>query len=170
MKEKKAATPKATGWCPLLWHFLPGNNIRPEGKEIVIIIIIINKVNSSVCFIYMNPNTQMYSLQTRHEHLGSFHSLMFCLKFTREKIFFIFAGNCWHNWCAVVSSQQCLDFSNWLSRSLGISLVYGIFLSLNISFKIVGDTPFRHLKISIISCWIFLTWMFTKSCFLKRSS
>ena len=22
------------GWCPPLWYFLPGNNIRPESKEI----------------------------------------------------------------------------------------------------------------------------------------
>ena len=34
MKKKKATIPKTTGWCPLLWHFLPGNNIRPESKEI----------------------------------------------------------------------------------------------------------------------------------------
>ena len=41
MKKKKAAISKATGWCPLLWHFLPGNNIRPESKEISIIITVI---------------------------------------------------------------------------------------------------------------------------------
>ena len=40
-EEKKATISKATGWCPLLWHFLPGNNITPESKEIAIIIIII---------------------------------------------------------------------------------------------------------------------------------
>ena len=40
-KKKKATIPKTTGWCPLLWHFLPGNNIRPESKEIMIIMIII---------------------------------------------------------------------------------------------------------------------------------
>ena len=34
-KEKKATKPKTTGWCPLLWHFLPGNNIR-ESKEIIL--------------------------------------------------------------------------------------------------------------------------------------
>ena len=22
-KKKKATIPKTTGWCPLLWHFLP---------------------------------------------------------------------------------------------------------------------------------------------------
>ena len=39
-EEKKEATiPKTTGWCPLLRHFLPGNNIRPESKEIITIII-----------------------------------------------------------------------------------------------------------------------------------
>ena len=41
MKKKKATIPKTTGWCPLLWYFLPGNNIRPESKEIIIIMIII---------------------------------------------------------------------------------------------------------------------------------
>ena len=39
--KKKTTIPKTTGWCPLLWHFLPGNNIRPERKEITIIIIVI---------------------------------------------------------------------------------------------------------------------------------
>ena len=38
---KKAAIPKTTRWCPLLRHFLPGNNIRPESKIIIIVIIII---------------------------------------------------------------------------------------------------------------------------------
>ena len=28
----------------------------------------------------MNPNPPMYVLQTRQKHLGSFHSLMLCLK------------------------------------------------------------------------------------------
>ena len=23
----------ATGWCLLLWHFVPGNNIIPESKR-----------------------------------------------------------------------------------------------------------------------------------------
>ena len=36
-QKKKTTIPKTTGWCPLLWHFLPGNNIRPESKEIIII-------------------------------------------------------------------------------------------------------------------------------------
>ena len=43
-KKKKAAMPKTNGWCPLfagVRFFLPGNNIRPEGKEIMIIIVII---------------------------------------------------------------------------------------------------------------------------------
>ena len=38
-KKKDSTIHKTTGWCPLLWHFLPGNNIRPESKEIMIIII-----------------------------------------------------------------------------------------------------------------------------------
>ena len=33
MKKKKAIIPKTTGWCPLLWHFLPGNNIRSESER-----------------------------------------------------------------------------------------------------------------------------------------
>ena len=41
MTKKKATIPKTTGWCPLLSYFLPGNNIRPESKEIMIIIVII---------------------------------------------------------------------------------------------------------------------------------
>ena len=43
-KKKKAAMPKTNGWCPLfagVRYFLPGNNIRPESKEIMIIIVII---------------------------------------------------------------------------------------------------------------------------------
>ena len=38
-KKKKATILKTTGWCSLLWDFLPGNNIRPESKEIIIIIM-----------------------------------------------------------------------------------------------------------------------------------
>ena len=48
MKKKKAAISKATGWCPLLWHFLPGNNIRPESKEIMIVINNNNGNNNNV--------------------------------------------------------------------------------------------------------------------------
>ena len=126
-----------------------------------------------VRFIYINPNPPMYVLHTRHEHLGSFHCLIFCLKLTRELLFFIFAGSCCYN-CgplyAKVSSPQYTIFGNRLSRSLKFLIVYGMFLSLNISFIIGGDIPFRHLIISIISYWIFLTWMFTESCLLKSSS
>ena len=32
-EQKEAAIPKTTGWCPLLWHFLPGNKIRYESKR-----------------------------------------------------------------------------------------------------------------------------------------
>ena len=48
MKKKKAIIPKTTGWCPLLWHFLPGNNIRPESKEIMIVINNNNDNNNNV--------------------------------------------------------------------------------------------------------------------------
>ena len=48
MKKKKAIIPKTTGWCPLLWHFLPGNNIRPESKEIMIVINNNNGNNNNV--------------------------------------------------------------------------------------------------------------------------
>ena len=40
-KQKEATIPETTGRCPLLWHFLPANNIRPESKEIIIITITI---------------------------------------------------------------------------------------------------------------------------------
>ena len=117
--------------------------------------IIIIKYIVSAFFIYMNPNSPMYVLHTRHEHLGSFYCLILCLKLTRELLFFIFAGSCCHN-CgplyAKVSSPQYTVFGNQLSRSLRFLIVYGMFLSLNISFTIGGDIPFRHLKISIISC------------------
>ena len=110
--------------------------------------------------------------ETQHEYVGFFHSLMFCLKFTRDVPFIVFVSSCCHN-CgplyAVVSSPQNTVFGNWLSRSLGFLMVYGIFLSLNISFIIGRDMPFRNLKISIITCWIFLIWMFTKSYLLKCS-
>ena len=39
--EKKASIPTTSSWRPLLWHVLPGNNIGPENKEIIIIIILI---------------------------------------------------------------------------------------------------------------------------------
>ena len=70
-----------------------------------------------MCFIYINPSPTMYALQTRHEHLESFHSLIFCLKLTRELLFFIFAGSCCHN-CgslyAIVSSPRYTVFGNRL--------------------------------------------------------
>ena len=40
-KQKEATIPETTGRYPLLWHFLPANNIRPESKEIIIITITI---------------------------------------------------------------------------------------------------------------------------------
>ena len=61
----------------------------------------------------MNPNPPMYVLHTLHEHLGSFHCLIFYLKLTRELLFFIFAGSCCHNGgplCAKVSSPQYTVF------------------------------------------------------------
>ena len=39
-EEKEDTIPKASGWCRLLLDFLPGNNIRPESKEIKKVIII----------------------------------------------------------------------------------------------------------------------------------
>ena len=68
-----------------------------------------------------------------------FHSLMFYLKLTRELLFSIFAGSYCHS-CGplfvLVSSPQYTVFGNWLSTSLGFFMVYGIFLSINISFYI----------------------------------
>ena len=132
--------------------------------------IIIIKQIVSASFIYMNPNRPMYVSHTWNEHLGFFHCLILCLKLRRELLFFIFAGSCCHN-CgplyAKISSPQYTVFGKQLSRSLGFLIVCRMFLSLNKSFIIGGDISFRHLKISIISCWIFLTWMFTKSCLLK---
>ena len=32
-RKKKATIPKTAVWCPLLYHSLPGNNIRPESKR-----------------------------------------------------------------------------------------------------------------------------------------
>ena len=135
----------------------------------------IKKVNWLCMFFYMIPNPPMYVFQTRHEHFGFFRSLMFCLKFTRELLatFFIFTGSCCYN-CgtlyAIISRPQYTVFGNWVSKSLGFLMVYGIFLNLYISFIIGGDIPFRHLKISIISCWKFLIWMFIESCSLKSLS
>ena len=40
-KKKEAIIPKTSGWCLLLWHSLPGNNIRLESEEIIIIIMTI---------------------------------------------------------------------------------------------------------------------------------
>ena len=56
--------------------------------------ILNKKVNwlHMVFFIWI-PICNSYILQTRHEDLWSFYSLMFCLKLTRELPFFIFAGS-----------------------------------------------------------------------------
>ena len=91
---------------------------------------LIKKVNWLCMFFYMNPNLPMYVLQTRHEHLGSFHSLMFYLKLIRKLLFFIFAGSCCHNCvplCFIASSPQYTFFGNWLSRSLDFLWYMGYF-------------------------------------------
>ena len=44
-------------------------------------------------FLYESQFATRTFLQTRHEDLGSFYSLMFCLKLIRELPFFIFAGS-----------------------------------------------------------------------------
>ena len=91
-----------------------------------------------------------YVLRNRHEHLGCFHSLMFCLKLTRELLLFsqvvvaIIVVLCMYT---IVSSAQYTVFGNSLSRSLKFLMVYGIFLSLKISSVIGEDTPFRDFKI-----------------------
>ena len=101
----------------------------------------------------------MSLLQTGHEHLGylgSFHNVIFCSKLTSVLLFFIFAGSCCHDYgplYTIISSPEYTAFGNRLLRSLGFLMVYGIFLSLNISFIIGGDRHFRYLKILIISCW-----------------
>ena len=41
-------------------------------------------LNRLQMFFYMNPNPPMYVLKTWNEHLISFHSLMFCLKLSKE--------------------------------------------------------------------------------------
>ena len=96
----------------------------------------------------MNPNPPTYVLHTLHEHLGSFHCLFFCLKLTRELLFFIFAGICYHN-CgplyAKVSSPHYTVFGNRLLRSLGFLIIYGMFLSLNMS-SIIGGDKFENLN------------------------
>ena len=103
--------------------------------------------------------SSMSLLQTGHEHLGylgSFHNVIFCSKLTRVPLFFIFAGSCCHDYSplyTIISSPQYTAFGNRLLRSLGFLMVYGIFLSLNVSFIIGGDRHFRYLKILIISCW-----------------
>ena len=44
-------------------------------------------LNRLQMFFYMNPNPPMYVLKTWNEHLISFHSLMFCLKLSKEIVF-----------------------------------------------------------------------------------
>ena len=97
-------------------------NVKKKQLQVLIhidkkkIIIIIN--NNWLCVFYLyESQPPMYVLHTRHEHFGSFHSLIFrlkltrdlifclkltrdlifCLKLTRELLFFIFAGSCCHN-------------------------------------------------------------------------
>ena len=48
-KEPTIPKPKKTGWCSLLWHFLPVNNVGPESKrkiKLTIIMIISIKIMS----------------------------------------------------------------------------------------------------------------------------
>ena len=107
----------------------------------------------------MNPYPPIYVLRTRHEHLVSFHSLMFSSELTRELLFFIFAGSYCHN-CGLCM----LQFQVRNTRSLAADyrdpfrfiMVYGIFLSLNISFIIGTDIPFRHWKSQSLAGQYFL--------------
>ena len=82
-------------------------------------------------------------------------------------------------WFYVIVVVLCkLQFQVRNARSLATNYriscisygIHGIFLSINISLIIERDRPFRHLKISVISCWIFLILMFTKSSLLKNLS
>ena len=51
--EKKASIPTTSSWCPLLWHVLPENNIGPENKETIIIILIVIIITIMIIIIKM---------------------------------------------------------------------------------------------------------------------
>ena len=53
MRKKKAAASKTTGWCLLLWHILPGNNIRSESKINKLIIIVIIIITTIIIAVYI---------------------------------------------------------------------------------------------------------------------
>ena len=71
--KKKSTIPKTTGWCPLSWHFLPGNNIRPESQEkiimIIIIIIIIVIIIIIIIIIIMNNNNTHNNKKNKNNNI-----------------------------------------------------------------------------------------------------
>ena len=103
---------------------------------------------------YMNPNLPMYVLKTRHEHLGSTHSLMFCLKLTRELLISMLQIV-----VAIIVVFCMLQFQFCKAQSLPPDyrdpsnfLWYMGYFSAQISHLQQGNRPFRYMKISIISC------------------
>ena len=74
-------------------HSLATFNVKKKKKQLRVLIYFDKKkikkknLNRLQMFFYMNPNPPMYVLKTWNEHLISFHSLMFCLKLSKEIVF-----------------------------------------------------------------------------------
>ena len=58
----------------------------------------------------MSPTPLMCVLQTQQKHLGSFLSLMFYLKLTRELIVLTFLGSCCHTVIVVLQVRNIQSF------------------------------------------------------------
>ena len=103
--------------------------------------------SSSVCFAYSSWSFRVFPL------------LNIMLEAYKEATFLSFAGSCCGN-CgplyAKVSSPQYTAFGNQLSRSLGFLIVYGMLLSLNISFIIREDMPLGIWKAQSLAAECFL--------------
>lgn len=59
----------------------------------------------------MSPTPLMCVLQTQQKHLGSFLSLMFYLKLTRELIVLTFLGSCCHTVIVVLQVRNIQSFA-----------------------------------------------------------
>ena len=80
----------------------------------------------------MNPTPLMcVVLQTQQKHLGSFLSLIFCLKPTRELIVLTFLGSCCHNVIVVLQVRNIQSLATDYQDLSGFFMSYGIFLNRN---------------------------------------
>ena len=114
-------------------------------------IITISKLALHI-FYYRNQNPPMYVLQTRYEHLGSFHCLIFCLKLIRKLLFFYIS---FPEVAVATIVVLCMLYAKSAIKGLWQltfeipRISYGIWdFSKPKHLIIWGGIPFRNLKIS----------------------